>query len=452
MKPYANGGEASPIWSSKSFASFRDLAQKCHLVAGTDQDRLIASGSTPNAGTLGLRIQDTPRSVFRFLQTSHFVVESAETDMHHSPIESAQGLVYHKRFSPLCPPWAWLCLLILLPGLFAWPATAQAASSQCYFQDANGNPINAPPAQTVTFSSVTIPLPSPPTAGSPIGSPQSATASGGTIYITCLSGGTPGGLQPSYGTYNTSNNTIYSPTPGVAFQVLRAGTPIPLYPNGPLAANTTQFTNTTTFQLISTGVLPSNGNQIPAGTILGQWQFNNLCITNPQFDKRGNFIGCDTNAAVRTVIIFQSGGVTFTASTCTVSAGSQNVTVTLPSIAASALGAVGATAGTTQFAINLTGCNPNLSVSATLSTNSPYAGPNGVIAPTAGAGYASGVGIQILQPNGATPVTFDTAFSTGTTNNNTNYTFNLYARYYQTAAPMTPGQVQATATYTLTYQ
>ena len=195
-----------------------------------------------------------------------------------------------------------------------------------------------------------------------------------------------------------------------------------------------------------------NGNQIPAGTILGQWQFNNLCITNPQFDKKGNFIGCGTNAAVRTVIIFQSGGVTFTASTCTVSAGSQNVTVTLPSIAASALGAVGATAGTTQFAINLTGCNPNLSVSATLSTNSPYAGPNGVIAPTAGAGYASGVGIQILQPNGATPVTFDTAFSTGTTNNNTNYTFNLYARYYQTAAPMTPGQVQATATYTLTYQ
>jgi type 1 fimbria pilin len=372
--------------------------------------------------------------------------------MHHSPIAAMQGHVHHKRFNPLCSPWAWLCLLIFLPGLFAWPATAsaQVTPSQCYFQDGNGNAINAPPVQTVTFNSVTIPLPSNPTPNSPIGSPQAATVSSGAIYITCPNSGTPGGLQPSYGTFNTTNNTIYSPTPGVAFQVLRSGTPIPLYPNGPLSGGTTVFSNITTFQLISTGVLPSNGNQIPAGTILGQWQFNNLCISNPQFDKKGNF-SCGTNAAVKTVIIFQSGGVTFTASTCNVSAGSQNVTVTLPSIAASALGAVGATAGTTRFGINLTGCSPNLVVHATLSTSNPYTGISGVIAPTTGAGYASGVGIQILQTDGATPVTFDAPFLTGTTNV-ANYAFNLYARYYQTATPVTPGQVQATATYTLTYQ
>lgn len=370
--------------------------------------------------------------------------------MHLSLIAVKQDLALHGHPSRWSAFRTQLCLLVLLSGLIAWPTTAsaQSASFQCYFQDASGTPISAPPVQIVTFSSITIPLPSNPVAGSNIGPQRAATASGGTIYIACPYGGTPGGLQPSYGTYNTSNNTIYSPVPGVAFQILRSGTPIPLYPNGPLNANTTQFTNTTTFQLISTGVLPSNGTQIPAGTTLGEWQFNDLCTT---ITRQAGGYYCTASAATKTVIIFQSGGVTFTASTCNVSAGSQNVTVTLPPVASNALGAVGATAGTTRFGINLSGCTSNLGVRASLSTSSPFTAIGGVIAPTTGAGYASGIGIQILKPDGATPVTFDTAFLTGTTNG-ANYTFNLYARYYRTGTPVTPGQVQATATYTLIYQ
>ncbi|OOG65463.1 hypothetical protein B0E46_03720 [Rhodanobacter sp. B04] len=149
---------------------------------------------------------------------------------------------------------------------------------------------------------------------------------------------------------------------------------------------------------------------------------------------------------------FLSGGVTFTASTCSVSTGSQNVAVTLPAVPQVSLTSAGTTAGTTPFSINLTGCTSNLKVSATLNTNTPYTGVNGVIAP-AGTGYASNVGIRILQSNGTTPVTFGTAFSVGTTSGaNSNFTFNLYAQYYQTATPVTPGNVQATATYTMTYQ
>lgn len=377
--------------------------------------------------------------------------------MHHSPIAAVQGLAHRNRINPSRPPWAGLCLLIFLSGLLGLPTTVAAAQAQCYFRDGNANnsnAINAPPVQIVTFDSITIPLSSPPAAaGRPIGGQRTATPSSGTIYIACLNGGTPGGLQPSYGTYNPTNSTIYSPTPGVAFQILRSGTPIPLYPNDSLNGGvTTSFVNTTTFQLISTGVLPSNGNQIPSGTVLGEWRFNNVC-TKPLVKGNGDYNGCDTNAAVQTVIIFQSGGVTFTASTCSVSTGSKSVTVTLPSVAATALGAVGATTGMTRFGINLTGCSSNLGVSATLSTSNPYTAMNGVIAPTTGTGYASGVGIQILRPDGATPVMFDTTFPTGTTSGaNSNYTFNLYARYYQTATPVTPGQVQATATYTLTYQ
>lgn len=356
--------------------------------------------------------------------------------------------MFCNRLSQSRLPWTWLCLLTLLSALFAFPATA-LAQARCYYEDGRGNAINAPTTQIVTFSSVTIALSSQ-AAGSTIGPPRAATTAGDTIYIACLNGGTPGGLQPSYGTYDVATKTIYSPTPGVAFKILRSGNPIPLYPNDSLnGGTTTTFSNTTTFQLISTGVLPSSGNQIPAGTVLGQWNFNNVCTT-PIIKNNGNYDGCTTNTPVQTVIIFQSGGVTFIAPTCSVSTGSQSLTVALPSVSANALGAVGATAGTTRFGINLTGCTSNLAVSATLSSSNAYT-VNGVIAPTIGAGYASGVGIQILRADGITPVTFDSAFPTGTTNG-ANYSFNLYARYYQTATPVTPGQVQATATYTLTYQ
>lgn len=377
--------------------------------------------------------------------------------MHLSSISALKGLTNWNWISPSRPPLSWLCLLVVLSGLLGLPTTALAAQAQCYFRDGsanNSNVISAPPAQTVTFDSITIALSSPPApAGSPIGGPRTATASSGTIYLTCQNGGTPGGLQPSYGTYDPTNNTIYSPTPGVAFQILRSGTAIPLYPNGPLSGGvTTSFTNTTTFQLISTGVLPSNQSNIPAGTVLGEWQFDNIC-TQPIVKQNGDYNGCTASSAVLTVIKFVSGGVTFTASTCNVSTDSKSVTVTMPTVAAAALSAAGSTAGSTRFAINLTGCSPNLGVSATLSTSNPYSTANGVIAPTTGASYASGVGVQILQPDGATPVTFGTAFATGTTSgSNSNYSFNLYARYYQTASSVTPGQVQATATYTLTYQ
>lgn len=367
--------------------------------------------------------------------------------MYHSPIAAMPDPVPCNQLTRLSPPWAWPCLLILLSVLFVWPTTA-SAQAQCYYDDGRGNAIDAPATQIVTFNSVTIALTSQ-SAGTPIGPQRAATTTGGLIYITCLNRGTPGGLQPSYGTYDAANKTIYSPTPGVAFKILRSGTPIPLYPNDSLDGGRTTFSNTTTFQLISTGVLPSSGNQIPAGTILGQWNFDNVC-TKPIVNWYGSYNGCTTNASVRTVIIFQSGGVTFTAPTCTVSTGSKTLAVTLPPVATSAFGAVGATAGTTPFAISLTKCKSHLDVSATLSTSNPYGNVDGVIAPN-GAGYAAGVGIQVLQPDGTTPVKFDTAFSTGTTNG-PDYTFNLYARYYQTATSVSPGEVQGTATYTLTYQ
>jgi type 1 fimbria pilin len=73
-----------------------------------------------------------------------------------------------------------------------------------------------------------------------------------------------------------------------------------------------------------------------------------------------------------------------------------------------------------------------------------------VIANTAGGGYAQNVGVQVLDSRG-NPIPFGTAISAGTV---TAGTFNvpLDARYYQTGASVTAGQVNATATYTITYQ
>ncbi|MDE2316049.1 MAG: type 1 fimbrial protein, partial [Xanthomonadaceae bacterium] len=320
---------------------------------------------------------------------------------------------------------------------------ASAQSLNCWFTNSAGTPISAPPVQSVMMDSITVPLPSNPSAGSPIGKPVSATVSGTTIYIDCGFNPTTGGLSPLYGTYDPTNNIIYSPTPGVAFQIQRSGNPIPVY-NTDNYNGQIRFSNTTRFQLFSTGVLPSNGNQIPRGTLLGQWEIDNICTS-----VSGYF--CNTVANAYPFIKFYSGGVTFTASTCTVSTGSQSLVVTLPTVSASSLTSTGTTAGTKPFSIILTGCTSNRNVSATLSTNNPYASASGVIAPTTGSGYAGNVGIRLLQSDGITPVDFDTAFPVGTTSG-ANFTFNLYAQYYQTASAVTPGLVRATATYTLTYQ
>lgn len=298
---------------------------------------------------------------------------------------------------------------------------------------------------------ITIPLPSNPAPGQRIGNPVSANTSGGTIYINCGRDYTKGGLSPIYGTYNASNQTIYSPTPGVAFQIQRSGDPIPIYNTDSSYSGSMQFTNSTTFQLFSTGTLPSNGNQIPAGTLLGQWKIDGICLSNPRTNHNGNRLeSCGTSANAYAFMNFYSGGVTFTASTCKVSTGSQNLTVTLPPVQASTLTSAGPAAGTTAFSINLTGCTRNLGVSATLNTNNPYTSA-GIIAPTTGSGYANNVGIRLLQSDGTTPVTFGTPFSVGNTSG-ANFTFNLYAQYYWIANPVTAGTVLATATYTLTYQ
>ncbi|NII73450.1 type 1 fimbria pilin [Dyella sp. SG562] len=145
-------------------------------------------------------------------------------------------------------------------------------------------------------------------------------------------------------------------------------------------------------------------------------------------------------------LTFSGGNVSVIA--CSVNTDSQTLNVALPPVSTSALTAVGATAATTAFKINLS-CQSGSNVSITLATSTPGTGA-GVIAPATGTGKAANVGVRLLDGS-RNPVTFNTAKSLGATPNGT-LSIPYYAQYYLTATPAGSGQVTATATYTLTYQ
>lgn len=146
--------------------------------------------------------------------------------------------------------------------------------------------------------------------------------------------------------------------------------------------------------------------------------------------------------------------VTLNMSTCSVSAGSSNLSVTLPLIVSNALPTTGAVAGKTAFAIqyDCASANTNFSLHMTMSTANPGTA-TGVIMPSASCSAgtpASNVGIQLLQGN-LQPVPFDTAQSLGNPPSGT-LTLNYYAQYYATGSPIGAGAVCGTATFTMSYQ
>jgi major type 1 subunit fimbrin (pilin) len=148
-----------------------------------------------------------------------------------------------------------------------------------------------------------------------------------------------------------------------------------------------------------------------------------------------------------------SSALTLFATTCTLS--TNNVTVTLPTIVASALsGGAGALAGTTPFTLTLSGCTASATAYAVQAlwsfTQSPVS--PAVIANTA-ANPASNVYVQLtdssnstISPGRTTPLA-PNATAGGT------YQTQFFARYYRgSSAAVGAGNVQGVATLTLTYQ
>ncbi|EFH7156975.1 type 1 fimbrial protein [Escherichia coli] len=156
------------------------------------------------------------------------------------------------------------------------------------------------------------------------------------------------------------------------------------------------------------------------------------------------------------------GTINFTgkvvAQTCSVSSGSKNLTVTLPTVSEASLAAATNTAGLTPFTIELTGCDTNAASGA--QNVKAYFEPNATTdydtgnlnIATSGAGN---VQIQLLNADGVTPIKLGQAVAgqdvTAVQIDNAAMKLRYNAQYYATAAA-TAGDVSATVNYTIVYQ
>lgn len=328
-----------------------------------------------------------------------------------------------------------LCGCLLLIGVASVP---HAAWATCWFTSGS--------ATTVTFNAGTITLTPSTQLNSVLWTSQVASPANPPV-LQC-DGNTNGGIVNTIAAstpVNGDNTLIPTGIPGISYRLLHpdSSTLLALYPNYPVGAGSATYSVPTNLQLVYTGpYLPPNNSTITGQ--LSQWKIDILSCTG--------FFNCTVSPQpVETFNI--SANIIIQVPTCNVDPGSVNKIVTLPGVTTAQL-AVNPTPGSTPFSLQLVNCPTGQKVFININTASPFAGGTGVIAPTAGAGYATNVGVQILQADGTTPVTFGDApaqaINTGTTSGSS-YAINLYARYYRTGTP-TAGSVKGVATYTINYQ
>lgn len=256
--------------------------------------------------------------------------------------------------------------------------------------------------------------------------------------LSCA-GTTNNGIAKSYSVPVGNDNALF-PTnlSWLSYRILHpdVSTYLSAYPNNAsVPTGNVNFSVASALQLVVTGAIPQ-GQQgttqqmtIPAGQ-LAQWNV-------------------DMTGGTKPVEIFNITNIKFVIPTCT--AAVDPTVVTLPTVGASTFTGNGSTAGQLPFQVQLN-CISGAQFNITLSTTNRFGVKSlGVINNATGPSYATNVGVQILKPDGSTPVKFDTAISEGATQDGT-MNLPFYARYYQTSTNnVTVGQVSATATYTLTY-
>lgn len=246
------------------------------------------------------------------------------------------------------------------------------------------------------------------------------------VNFSCNGNGNGWGLVNNAGsTPSTSEDTFPIGTSGVSYRVLQKSQYIRPYPYFPLAKNTSWTENdAVTIELVKTGPIV-DGSFIQGSLASFKAGSDNFIID---------------------AVINLANRLTFTAPACQVSTG--DITVTLPTVTSQAFSGVNSVTGTKPFQIGLV-CSSGAIVRITLDTAAPVAGMAGVIAPSSGG--AGGVGVQLLDSSGVTPVQFGVAKTIGATPNGS-LSVNYFARYYQIGSTVSAGLLNATATFTLSYQ
>ncbi|MDR9889184.1 fimbrial protein [Pseudenterobacter timonensis] len=137
--------------------------------------------------------------------------------------------------------------------------------------------------------------------------------------------------------------------------------------------------------------------------------------------------------------------------TCTVDAGSQDLTVDLGNVAQSALnGAAGMKAAPTRFTLNVSEC-PDTVTGANVKFDGTSDGVNqNLLALDSGTGIATGVGIEIADRNG-TPIPLHTASTDYPLAAGAN-SLDFIARYVSTGTAVTTGTANGTSQFTINYR
>ncbi|MEX2944473.1 fimbrial protein [Serratia fonticola] len=125
------------------------------------------------------------------------------------------------------------------------------------------------------------------------------------------------------------------------------------------------------------------------------------------------------------------------------------LTVTLGTVSSQAFNGAGSTAGATKFNLALTSCPATVNSASVKFDGTSDSNVNTILALTAGAGVADGVGIQLADANNnVIPLyTASAAYPLQTGANNLEFV----ARYYATAASVTAGTANATSNFTIIY-
>lgn len=248
-----------------------------------------------------------------------------------------------------------------------------------------------------------------------------------TIYFSCSGSGNAWGLKNVVaGTPAQNVNLFDSGVTGVGYRVSQKGSYIYPYPYFSLdSSNSWEESDAVTIELVKTGPI-SNGSLLNTGEL-------------------AKFLAGSSTGRITDAVIQIVNTTTFVAPACTVT--TKSITVTLPTVSSANFSGVGSVAGTTPFAIGLT-CSSGTTLRVQLDSPAAVAGKPGVIAPSSGG--ASGVGVQLMDSTGVA-VTFGSAKTVGATPNG-DLSVNYFARYYQTGTAPGSGLVQASATFTLSYQ
>ncbi|WP_089614389.1 F17A fimbrial adhesin [Escherichia coli] len=167
-------------------------------------------------------------------------------------------------------------------------------------------------------------------------------------------------------------------------------------------------------------------------------------------------------AASSSATLAYDGTITFNGKvvdqTCSVTTGSKNLTVTLPTVSANSLDLSGKVVGLTPFTISLEGCNTAATgaqnVNAYFEPNANTDYTTGNLTNTASSG-ASNVQIQLLNADGVKVIKLGQAAAAQNVDtvaiNDANVTLRYNAQYYATGVA-TAGDVTSTVNYTIAYQ